>query len=198
MTQCADDARIACPLFQAEYGGEVPTSALQLHVGKINRKLFQELNRAWHSRLPECTNCFEGLCYGAEYGNKYYAVGWFSHPIAMQHADGNTWELRRMAIAADAPKNTASRFMAIMIRLLKRDHPELTRIISYQDTEVHKGTIYKASGWSPTRLSVAGEQNWMKRRGKPQNNLQTTSAKVRWELDLRRGNKILDTRADQA
>ena len=59
----------------------------------------------------------------------------------------NWVELRRLAISSDAPKNTASRFLTFMTNYIKQYHPEKERAISYQDTAVHKGTIYKASGW---------------------------------------------------
>ena len=36
-----------------------------------------------------------------------------------------------------------------MVRRLRVEFPEYERAISYQDTEVHMGTIYKAAGWTP-------------------------------------------------
>lgn len=52
-----------------------------------------------------------------------------------------------MACAPDAPRNTASRFLAWMVRWFKRNEPEHEHLISYQDTAVHTGTIYRAAGW---------------------------------------------------
>ncbi len=182
-----DDARIACPLFQAEYGGEVPTSSLQLHVGKINKKLFQTLNRLWHSRLPNCTNCFEGECYGAEYGNIYYAVAWWSHPVARGLEGQGMLELRRFAIAPDAPKNTASRLLSVMSRLVVKDFPNIKTLISYQDTDVHTGIIYKASGWKIGKIigeritELNQHHNWKSR---PNRTNQSTAPKIRWELKI--------------
>ena len=49
---CAGDAMVACPLFQAEYGGSKPTSALQLKISKCHVKHACKLNEMWHSRLP--------------------------------------------------------------------------------------------------------------------------------------------------
>lgn len=181
----ADDARVACPLFQAEYGGSTPTSALQLRVCKINRGLFQTLNRAWHSRLPECGNCFMGQCYGAESGNKYYAVAWWSHPVNAQLTNGKTWELRRMAVTNDAPPNTASRFLAIMVKLLRKERPELEKLISYQDAEVHKGTIYKAAGWTAAAVCKGHSWTWGKETGRKRAKEQSLADKVRWELQLK-------------
>ena len=49
------------------------------------------------------------------------------------------------AIASDAPKYTATRMLSIMVKRIKKEFPDIVRLISYQDTEVHKGTIYKAA-----------------------------------------------------
>jgi len=182
----ADDARIACPLFQAEYGGEVPTSALQLHVGKMSRSLFQTLNRAWHSRLPECGNCFMGDCFGAEFGNKYYAVAWWSHPVARALEGQGLLELRRMAVVDDAPKNTASRFLSVMTLIIRKTKPDIQKLISYQDTDVHTGTIYKAAGWEIGNIGERIDEskkynNWKTR---PNRVNQSTAPKIRWEKAL--------------
>ena len=183
---CADDARIACPLFQAEYGGVTPTSALQLRICKINSKLAVTLNKKWHSRMPQL-DCYNicAPCFGAECGNIYYAIAMWSLPIAANRIkDGQQClELRRMAIAPDAPKNTASRMLAIMTRMIRKDRPDIIRLLSYQDTEVHKGTIYAAAGWKAVRTSdFVSWDNHSKRPGKIN---QSLAPKVRWELAIR-------------
>jgi hypothetical protein len=40
-----------------------------------------------------------------------------------------------------------------MIRWLKKNHPEHQKAISYQDLDVHQGTIYKAAGWTVEYVS---------------------------------------------
>lgn len=52
-----------------------------------------------------------------------------------------------MACAPDVPKNTPSAFLAWMARYFERECPEREMMLSYQDTAVHLGTIYKAAGW---------------------------------------------------
>lgn len=175
----ADDVRVAYPLFQAERSGSIPTSALQLFIGEIDRDLFRRLNRLWHSRLPECGNLHSGVCYGAQFDGVYYAVAWWSTPVARLLNNLGIYELRRMAVADDAPKNTASRFLAVMVRLLRKSHPQYTRLISYQDTEVHTGTIYKAAGWKMTHTTNGDEWTRPNRKRKP---TQSNAAKHRWEL----------------
>jgi hypothetical protein len=88
-------------------------------------------------------------------------------------------ELRRLAIAPDAPKNTATRMMGFMARDIRKRHPEINRLISYQDTEVHKGTIYKAAGWSEGNRSTVSGKGWCT----PGHStfMQTTADKIRWE-----------------
>ena len=179
-----DSIRVVHPLFQEEGDGAIPISPLQFHIGKIDRNLFSLLNETWHSRLPKCTNCFEGVCYGAIYCNVFYAVAWWSKPIAQNRLkDGKSiYELRRMAIADDAPKNTASRMLKIMIADIKRDMPHINKVISYQDTEVHSGTIYKASGW---RRETEGSFTSWKNRTDFNRSDQSTAKKSRWAKLIR-------------
>jgi hypothetical protein len=150
-------------------------------VDRITKEKFYELNRKWHSRLPRCGNTWIGFAYGAIFEESIYAVAWWSHPVARMLGDGKTLELRRMAVGPDAPKCTASRFLAVMTRLIHREHPEVTRLVSYQDTEVHAGTIYKAAGWTPEGFRRGSE--WAcPSRFRPEN--QHVADKIRWEKTL--------------
>jgi hypothetical protein len=84
--------------------------------------------------------------YAAEHSNIYYAVALWGQPVARMLNGRGWYELRRMAIADDAPDNTASRMLRIMRLLIAKDRPEVVKLISYQDTEAHTGTIYKWLG----------------------------------------------------
>ena len=68
-----------------------------------------------------------------------------------------------------------------MRHIIKNKNPDLNRLISYQDTDVHSGTIYKASGWKigGTKKNIGTGWNTRKR-----NIMQTTAEKIRWEYDL--------------
>ena len=180
---CGDGVRVAQPLFPVEGQGSIPMSPLQFDIEFIPKKTFYPLNRLWHSRLPECGNLFDGRCFGAIYLNVYFAVAWWSKPIAQNRFNfgKNIYELRRMAISPEAPKNTASRFLKVMTILIKREFPEIYRLISYQDTEVHKGTIYKASGWEPIETGKSF-LSWKNRPGRID---QSTAVKIRWEKQIR-------------
>lgn len=185
MTECSvDSVRVAYPLFHAGGGGSTPTSTLQLQFDEIPRDVMEDLNRKWHSRLPvfrTATPC--RVYYGAEHGGVWYAVAAWSHPIA-RLLPMNWLELRRLAIAADAPRNTASRMLGWMARDIRRRFVDVVRLLSYQDTEVHQGTIYRAAGWD--RVPIRGSCNdWKHRSSRFRNPPQTTAVKVRWELALK-------------
>jgi hypothetical protein len=145
------------------------------------------LNEQWHSRLPYVGGFYiDGLFFGGFFGPVCYAVAGWSAPIArMLTLKGKIYyELRRFAIAPDAPRNTASRMLAFMVRYIKKTKPKKDCLISYQDTEVHTGTIYKAVGWNAAHISKANDQNWVKTHGRPSSSLQTTAPKIRWEKQL--------------
>jgi len=188
MQKRADSVRVAYPLFHTGGGGSTPTSALDLRFEVIDQQTMTALNIAWHSRLPSFkTACKCPLYCGAEFDGLWYAVAAWSQPVA-RLLPQDWLELRRMAIADDAPKNTATRMLGWMTRLIRKRFPGCPRLVSYQDTEVHQGTIYKAAGWIATNLSDGGE--WT-RPSRTRISSQTASPKQRWELQLHR-NKAND------
>lgn len=183
----AGDVRVAYPLFQEEGSGSIPTSALQLRFDTIALKRAIELNREWHSRLPKIVasniiRTVRHVCYSAEFAGVFYAVAVWTNPVARMLPQQTWIELRRLAISSDAPKNTATRMLAWMVRDIRKRFPTVEQAISYQDTEVHHGTIYRAAGWSPTRLDAGGE--WS-RPSRARNSVQSGSPKQRWELVLK-------------
>ena len=177
-----DGIRVVHPLFQVEGGGSIPTSPLQLHIGWISVELAVLLNELWHSRLPKI-NYPPGTCkaFGAEFDGVFYAAAVWSYPVARNLLNTGRYELRRFAIAPDAPRNTASRMLRLMRILIEREIPEIKILISYQDTEVHTGSIYRAAGWQPQPSRKVPQDGWGTRRRAP---TQTNADKVRWELFL--------------
>ena len=183
----ADDVRDNMPLFRSGLGGSTPTSALQLQIRQIDVHKACKLNECWHSRLPKVdwSNIVRNkrsACYAAEFNDIAFAIAIWSSPVARLLADKNWLELRRMAIADDAPKNTASRMLRVMRLMITKDMPEIVNLISYQDTEVHKGTIYAAAGWKATQTSTVNGKGWNTRE---RSAMQTTADKVRWEYQLK-------------
>jgi hypothetical protein len=123
------------------------------------------------------------VCYIAWFRYDAVAVAIWSSPVAanrMHNAD-QIIELRRLAISDKAPKNTATRMLSVMARLIKKDFLDLSLLISYQDTESHTGTIYKAAGWTSTALSPG--TSWTETRKR--NTDQSTAPKLRWERRIR-------------
>ena len=187
---CGDSVIATQETFQFSNGGSIPTSPLQFKFEVISAKAACDLNFRWHSRFPNIhwSNVVRNkryICFAAKFEGVYFAVAIWSSPIAGNRLkDG--WlllELRRMAICEQAPKNTASRMLSWMRKDISKRFPEIIRLISYQDTGVHLGTIYKASGWKLVN-TMSKEVDWNssnRKRNKPQSD----APKVRWELDLK-------------
>jgi hypothetical protein len=178
-----DGVRVSHPLFQEGGGGATPTSTLCLDVQPISIERACELNLLWHSRLPkiEASNVFRNkdhVCYRAESGGVIYAVAIWSSPVARLLNDGCTIELRRFAIAPDAPRNTGSRVLAVMARLIAKSKPHIRRLVSYQDESVHRGTVYAAAGWFRAGVRRGGEWSCKSR---PRAATQANAPKIRWE-----------------
>ena len=172
--------------FQIESGGSIPTSPLQLRVKDISVFGACKLNEKWHSRLPliDWSNVVRNTyydCFAADFDNHWFAVAIWSDPVAKNRlSDGAvTLELRRMAVSPEAPRFTASWMLGVMVKLIRKRHPSLRHLISYQDTEVHTGTIYKASGWQIETKSKG--ISWTTK-DRQRNTEQTMADKIRWGL----------------
>jgi hypothetical protein len=167
---------------RAGRGSSTLTSALSLRFETIDLHTALQLNGLWHSRLPQLDRRVASwLCYGARCEDRYIAAAVWSLPVArLLPQDGSCLELRRFALAPTTPRNSASRMLGWMVHDIARRRPQVQRLVSYQDREVHKGTIYKASGWTPTPAPKGGEWNNTSRR-RTANRIKT---KVRWERIL--------------
>lgn len=173
---------------QLDDGVSIPTSPLQFKVEKMSAINASKLNMKWHSRLPiidpsNITRNTHYVCFGAYYNSVCFACAIWSSPVAQNRFTygKNILELRRLAISDVCPKNTASRFIKVMVLIIKKEMKTINRLISYQDIDVHKGTIYKASGWKPTNeTKLMDWSNTTRKRTK----LQSNAAKIRWELIL--------------
>lgn len=181
-----ESIRVVHPLFQEERGGSIPTSPLQFHIGRITYKVADSLVSTWHSTLPKVPKPETHFpCYGAEFEGRYFAAAMWGQPIAANRLkDGfKRLELRRFAIAPDAPKNTASRMIAIMVTMIKKEFPACIGLLSYQDVAAHTGCIYKASGWK--NCAISKNTSWLRVDRKSTDEfVQSSAAKIRWELDL--------------
>jgi hypothetical protein len=104
---------------------------------------------------------------------------WTTPVAANRMKDGqNILELRRLAISPDSPKFTATWMISKMVKDIQVRFPNIHTLVSYQDTEVHSGTIYAAANW--TRDSVSKYIPWDNDKRERQASVQTTADKVRW------------------
>jgi len=190
------------PLFKK--GNERPNSARQLKVRHCPLDLAIEFNELHHSRLPRviASNIYRNtywVSYSAVFDDYVYATAIWSSPIALNRMKRkDVLELRRMAICDLAPKFTATYMLGKMVKDIKKRIPEIGLLISYQDTDVHSGTIYKAGNWKMGVKSDFSDINgWASRKsidksgvgGKKKvmgrNKPQTSSQKIRWEYEIR-------------
>ena len=192
MNLCGDSLMVEQQTFPFVNGGSIPTSPLQFKVVEIDVHQARNLNQLWHSRLPFYSTGFclnATVCYGLEYQGGIYGVAIWSNPVARSLPQHEWLELRRMALSPGVPKNTASRMLAVMQRLIRRRIPCVTKLISYQDAKVHRGTIYRASGWSVGATHRGGSWNRPNSknlitgtpRTRPDRN-RATGPKIRWEM----------------
>jgi hypothetical protein len=94
-----------------------------------------------------------------------------------------------MAISDLCPKNSATNFIARMVNDISKRLPLVTDLISYQDTEVHTGTIYKAANWfvdAETKFA-----SWGKSRKRAAD--QSKANKIRWKYLIKRKRTNLTT-----
>lgn len=183
-----EGVRVAYPLFQTEGYGSSPISTLQLsqlRYEPVDKMFAIHLNHAWHSRMPRIANIGIQFAFHGFYRGVTYCVALWSSPIARLLPP--RWiELRRMACSPEMPKNGASHFLGWMARYFKNRHSERERLISYQDTEAHHGTIYKAAGWVAA-ITPASANTWNGNlRHRPNmNGIETiVSRKIRWEQSI--------------
>lgn len=190
------DVKVAYPLYQEEDGGANPTRPLHARVLRFEtctQAHAMECNAAWHSRLPVTQEGFFQYAFLAQYSAVTWAVALWGNPT-VRMLPPHWLELRRLAICDGAPKNTASRFLGWMVRYFQQYCPERERCISYQDTAVHTGTIYRAAGWTDAKIEsrqrgVAERLSRKKKNGSLYrpccNGLDVDLAlKVRWEKVL--------------
>jgi hypothetical protein len=61
---------------------------------------------------------------------------------------GKTWELARLYLLDEVPKNGETWLIARSVRWIKQHHREVRYLVSYADpTAGHRGTIYQAANW---------------------------------------------------
>jgi hypothetical protein len=61
---------------------------------------------------------------------------------------GITWELARLFLVDEMPRNSESWLISQSIRHIRRNRPDVAHLLSYADPSAgHAGVIYKAANW---------------------------------------------------
>ena len=171
--------------------GLSPGSPKQLELVSISADLGSKLNAVWHSRLPDIhpsniTRNRNYICFATMFDWRYFSAAIWSSPVNQSFDIDSVLELRRLAISPESPRFTATWMLSKMIKDIQKKIPKITRLISYQDTDVHTGTIYKAANWK--NMSTVKYRTWNESRER--NKPQSTADKIRWEYDLPHRSKI--------
>lgn len=88
--------------------------------------------------------------YGAFVGGVNIGVCVFSIPPreTNKRYGGECWELSRLWLSDDLPRNSETWFIAKCIKEVQRSHPNISHLVSYADPSAgHTGIIYKAGNW---------------------------------------------------
>lgn len=68
---------------------------------------------------------------------------------AKRYGGGVAWELARLYLLDEVPKNAETWFIGRAVRWIKRHRPDVSTLVSYADPSAgHRGTIYRAANWT--------------------------------------------------
>lgn len=129
-----------------------PPRATGLILRACDPQVARPFIKAWHSRLPDTQTGPWILGFVAHVGETCYGAALWHNPSA-RGLPQDWLELRRLAIPDDAPPHTASWMLGGMRKWIRAHMPGVPRLLSYQDLDVHTGTIYRAAGWEIASVS---------------------------------------------
>ncbi len=134
-------------------------SAKDIVVRTIQPAIAREVMKAGHySHKVVANSC---LHFGIYWGGKLEGVLQYGHSIDKRKmlglVEGTTWdgflELNRMWMSPVLPKNAESRALAITLKMIRKNLPQIKWVVSYADgTQAGSGTIYRASGFILTGI----------------------------------------------
>lgn len=133
--------------------------AKDIIVKVIPAKIANEFVRKHHYSGKVVNN--SSLHFGCFLDGQLHGVISYGSPMVKAEViglvEGTRWdgllELNRMAFDEHLPKNSESRCIAITIRLIKKQAPQVKWVISFADASLcGDGTIYRASGFSLTSI----------------------------------------------
>lgn len=150
MKKCGEAMEL--DLFPEGCGGSIPTSPLQLRYYEIGTGAALEAYKRWHY-LGE-TQLIATVNFGVYFEQEFMGCISYGPPNATdlkgfwdRKTQSFWYEIKRMALSPECPKNSESRTIAITTKLLRKK-AKVKGIVTYADTsQNHEGTIYKASGY---------------------------------------------------
>jgi len=130
---------------------QVPQTPKAMTLHKLKPQFASELNREWHSRLPiiHWSNIVRNrnyICYGACYDWQYFGVGIWSSPVNQNFDFDTVLELRRLAIAPNAPKFTATWMIGKMVKAIREDVLGIIRFSFHWRKDHDKQKVFQCSG----------------------------------------------------
>jgi hypothetical protein len=99
-----------------------------------------------HKRPAIVLLCLMMRCDGRPVGCVVYAA---PPREADKRYGGKTWELARLYLLDEVPRNAETWLIGSSVRYIKRMHRDVEYLLSYADPSVgHTGTIYRAANWT--------------------------------------------------
>lgn len=91
-------------------------------------------------------------------------IGGITYSAPPREADkrygGVTWELSRLFLLDEVPKNAETWLIAQSIKYIKKNYPNVFMLLSYADPSAgHSGTIYKAANWKSDGKTDEGRKS---------------------------------------
>ena len=140
---------------------ETKVGNLQVAV-TTDARLVKTLINEWHSMRPAPAGW--KVAFVLTDGINIYGVSTFGRPVARnEDQSGATLEHTRMATAPYAPKNSASYFMARCRKWIRKNIPEVTRLISYIPTDLYSGVTYVSDNWPIVYEGQPERSSWQTR-----------------------------------
>lgn len=108
------------------------------------------------SRPAVCVLCFKMFVRQIPVGIVIYAL---PPPESAIRYGGTTWELARLYLIDECPKNSESWLISQSVRHIKRHYPQVVHLLSYADPSAgHRGTIYRAANWKEDGMTDEGRK----------------------------------------
>lgn len=162
--------------------GSSPIPPLQLRVYPVAFANIRHLIVGYHylKRAP----AIPLLCFGVVDSVSGMLEGAlvFGQPAArLEDNTGATLELRRFYLSGHCAPNSESRVLGYCIRWIRREQPDVVRLISYSDLgRNHRGIIYRATGWRKVHEITQGS-GWDRPNRQRTDNPASGDTKIKWE-----------------